>query len=174
MKLVFNASPLNHFAKAGKLDVLASLTGGAECFVTTATLEELQNGMAKNPANAEVLGAKWMVRVALTSLAELAAFAAYARRLGSGERHVGEASTLAWAEIHSATAVVDETAGKAAGIERGVSVHGSLWLLANGLRAGLLVDREVIEIVDVLKNSRAWLPCSGKEFLDWARDRGLL
>jgi predicted nucleic acid-binding protein len=99
-QLVFNTSPLSHFARAGELSILEDLTSDDECFVTKAVLEELERGSVAHPELAEIRRLEWLTVVPVDSLAELQAFAEYSRRLGSGLREVGEASTLAWAETH--------------------------------------------------------------------------
>jgi predicted nucleic acid-binding protein len=107
-------------------------------------------------------------------LASLGVFAQYVRLLGSGARDIGEAATLAWAEVHGATAVLDDAAARRAGKERGVDVHGTLWLVANGLRSSLLTEDQAISLVDALRLAEAWLPCDGRGFLDWCRRERLL
>lgn len=95
--LVFDAFPLSQFARAGRLDTLERLTAGHGRIVTRAVLDEIRNGVAKYETLA-AMKLPWLEHVAVDSLEELRAFAIYAARLGSGERNVGEATTLAWAE----------------------------------------------------------------------------
>jgi predicted nucleic acid-binding protein len=172
--LVFDSSPLSHFARADELETLAEITASHERFVTQAVLDELSRGVADHPLLADVSRLPWLVRVRSDSLAELAVFAEYARVLGSGARDVGEASTLARAEIDGQIAIVDERAGTRLGRERGLEVHGTLWLIAEGYSAGLLGDAQAEDLVDALSDAEAWFPCRGSEFLDWARSEGLL
>ena len=49
-------------------------------------------------------------------------------RLGGGGRNIGEAATLAYAELHGMTAFVDDRVGRRHGRERGVVVTGTLEL----------------------------------------------
>jgi hypothetical protein len=65
------------------------------------------SGTSLHAELAAVPECEWIHVVRVDDLRELQVFAEYAARLGSGERDIGEASTLAWAEIHAATAVVD-------------------------------------------------------------------
>jgi predicted nucleic acid-binding protein len=94
--------------------------------------------------------------------------------LGSGERNIGEASVLAWAELNGATAIVDERAGANHGRQRGVQVHGSLWLIVEGYRGGHLDEGGAKALVDALRDTEAWFPCDGEGLFDWARSCGLL
>jgi hypothetical protein len=61
-----------------------------------------------------------------------------------------------------------------AALQRGVTVHGTLWLIANGVRIGVLALPDAERLVDQLREAEAWLPCNGAQFLSWAKDRGLL
>lgn len=172
--LVFDNSPLSHFARAGKLATLEAIASDYDCFVTQAVLDEIAAGAAEHAALGDVAGLGWLEMVRVDGLAELQAFAEYANRLGSGMRDVGEASTLAWAETNKAIAIVDERAGSRHGLERGVEVHGTLWLIAGGFRTGRLSEAECASLVDTLRDSEAWFPCDGAGFFAWARSEGLL
>lgn len=170
--LVFDTSPLSNFARAGRLETLRRVVAGHRCVVTAAVGDELRNA-TNHP---EVAGADltWLEEVRVDSLGVLGAFAAYASILGSGERDVGEAATLAWAEINGAVAVVDEAAGRRAAQTRGVEVHGTLWLVAEALRAAEITEEVAVTLVDALKAAGAWLPCDGSSFMTWAKEQGLL
>jgi hypothetical protein len=68
--------------------------------VPQAVLDELRAGELAHPPLADVRNADWLEIVACDGLAELRAFAHYVRVLGAGERDIGEASVLAWAEVN--------------------------------------------------------------------------
>jgi predicted nucleic acid-binding protein len=138
--LVFDNSPLSHFARAGELAALKALTAGHDRVVTQAVLDELSRGASVHQSLREITALEWLQAVRVDGLAELQAFAVYAARLGSGERDIGEASTLAWAEVHDCIAIVDERAGTRHGRERGVQVHGTLWLVVRGYETGVLSE----------------------------------
>lgn len=171
--LVFDSSPLSHFARAGEIETLDEITRQHDRFVTQAVLDEVERGVPLHPRLAVIAQVTWLRSVRVDGLDELAAFAAYSRVLGAGERNVGESSTLAWAEIHTAIAIVDERAGTRRGRARNVEVHGTLWLVAHGFRCGLLTDRRVENLIDALSDTEAWFPCQGSEFMGWARSEGL-
>jgi predicted nucleic acid-binding protein len=138
MTLVFDSTPLSHFARAGVLDVLEAISADHRRITTEAVSDELKAGVAEHPELAAIQELNWLEIVSSSSLEELRAFSEYARRLGSGPRNVGEASVLAWAEVNNAIAIVDERAGTNHGRERRVRVHGTLWLICEGYRKGLL------------------------------------
>ena len=132
----FDSSPLSCFARAGGMDLLRAICSDVRCVVTEAVRHELRRGMASQPAVRAALEADWIERVRVDGLAELSAFAEYARLLGSArERDVGEAATLAWAETHDAIAIIDERAAVRAARQRKVEHHGTLWLVVRGLEA---------------------------------------
>ncbi len=81
---------------------------------------------------------------------------------------------LAWAEVHQATAIVDDRVGKRAGLARGVDVHGSLWLIFEGYNKGLLGRDTVEGLIDRLVDAEAWFPCTSADTFEWAKREGLL
>ena len=173
---IFDAGPLHYFAGAGQLEALRALCGNARCTVTTAVLHELRRGTSAQPRLQDALDAEWIDHVTLDELAELQAFAVYAQQIGSSPVHdTGEAATLAWAEIHAATAIVDDREAVRAGRQRGVTVHGTLWLVVGGLQASVLTESAAVQLVGALLDAGAWLPLSSAEaFIPWARAAGLL
>ena len=172
--LIFDNSPLSHFARANELEALAAITAQRERFVTQAVLDELEVGVAAYRELAAVAQSEWLQVATVESLPELQAFAEYARRLGSGVRDIGEAATLAWAEVHRGVAILDERAGTRHARERGVDAHGTLWLIAEGYRSHVLTAKQSEQLVDALNAAEAWFPCSGADFLAWAAGAGLL
>src|SRR3954447_12543364 len=106
--LIFDASPLVHFARANRLATLKELVADFECVTTKAVLGELRAGLADHPDIGDALNLPWMATVSCDELDELYLFGQYMNRLGNFFRNAGEASVLAWAEAHSATAFVDD------------------------------------------------------------------
>ena len=47
-------------------------------------------------------------------------------------------------------------------------------MTANGLNTGELVLADAERLVDRLRDASARLPCTGAEFFEWAKARGLL
>jgi predicted nucleic acid-binding protein len=172
--LVFDSSPLSHFARVGRLAILDRLTVRYRRVVPRAVLDEIREGETQYPPLADVRGADWLEVVPCDGLPELRVLSHYVQILGSGQRDIGEAAVLAWAEVNNGVAVIDERAGTRAAQARGVAVHGTLWLIVNGIRAGELSLSDAERLVDRLREVDARLPCTGGELFQWAKDRGLL
>jgi hypothetical protein len=70
--------------------------------------------------------------------------------------------------------LIDERAATRAGERDGLVVHGTLWLIINGFRAGLF-DRAAAEsMVDALGVTEMRLPVDGAGLFAWAYVQGLL
>ena len=108
MVLVFDASPLSHFARATELDTLRVLVAEFECVTTKAVRTELRHGVERHPALRAAVELDWVATVSCDDLDELYLFGQYMNRLGNLARNAGEASVLAWAEAHGAAAYVND------------------------------------------------------------------
>lgn len=173
--LVFDNTPLSHFARAAHLDVLALLAKGHSCATTPEVRAELLDGTAEYPELAGAIALPWLQTVELLDVAELATFARFKSELGGGvSRNVGEATVLAWAKSHGGIVIMDERAGSRIAQRERIEVHGSLWLVTNGLRSGLLDRAEAEDIVDSLAGTGMRLPTDGKGLFIWAYEEGLL
>ena len=173
---VFDAGPLNHFARAGHLETLHAICSEVRRAVTASVLDELAAGVPAHPSLQDVIEAEWLDHVRVDSLAELGVFAEYTRVLGSSRMgDVGEAATLAWAEVHGAVAIVDDQTARNAARNRNVSVHGSLWLVTRGMRDGHLREDEATRLVGMLLDTDARFPFgNAADFIPWARAESLL
>ncbi|HEY0191551.1 MAG TPA: hypothetical protein VGC42_10560 [Kofleriaceae bacterium] len=166
---------LSPFARAGKLEVLERLTAGRARNVTRAVLEELDRGIHDHPRLADVRGCTWLEPISVDGLAELGVFAEYVRLLGSGGRHIGEAATLAWAEVHQAVALVDDDDAAQVGRSRRCEIRRTLALIAGGIRRAVIAEDEGADLVDDLTRlGGARFPCDGPTFIRWAEDKGLI
>ena len=173
--LVFDNSPLSHFTRAGRLNMLEELVSGHRCFVPVEVRKEIVAGMAKFPDLAEVLGVSWLEPVEIDEVRELTAFARYKTELGGGtHENTGEAAVLAWTSVHGGVAVIDERAGSRLAQRDGILVQDSMWLVAQGVQSGVLDRSEAEKLVDDLRATDMRLPVSGKEFFAWAYQEGLL
>ncbi|GAA4565648.1 hypothetical protein GCM10023176_14240 [Micromonospora coerulea] len=172
--LVFDTTVLNHFALADRLDVLASMVIGRPCATTPVVLDELRSGVQQHPALSSALELDWMQVIALDQPAELQCFAVWVRRIGAGARDMGEATVFAAADIHGGIAITDDRDATRVGRAHGLSVHGTIWLLAGGCGAGKLTEIDAGAIIDALRQTGHRLPCTGTEFPAFARRYGLL
>lgn len=173
--LIFDTSPLVHFARAGELDVLRQLVDGYHCVTTRAVQGELQQGAARDERLQNALGLPWLETVTTDELEVLYVFARYMARLGNRERNAGEASVLAWAEVHQATAYVDDQVACNVGRQRGVTVRRTLGLVVDGYRRGLFFEDEAQQLVNGLAEEDARFPQAARtDLFAWARGCGLL
>jgi predicted nucleic acid-binding protein len=171
--LVLDATCLSHFARAERLDVLCDLLIGRDCWTTGVVLDELDRGVMAHPALAQVATQDWLKVAPLDSLDEIMLFATWARRVGSGERDRGEASVFAVAESRGAIAISDDRNAVRVARTYGISVHGTIWVLAEACQTGKLTEHAVGNLIDVLRSTGHRLPCTGAEFPEYALRHGL-
>lgn len=164
--IILDSSPILHFFQASRTEALLRLVEGMSCHVASPVIDHLQ---ACDDRIAVWIRDAGFTVVSLQGVEELRVFVEYTQRLGSGPREVGEAATLGWAEVHGATAIVDEHVGHRYGVSRHVTVHRSPWLLMRGMcRTSALSSDEARVLVEELLTSGMALPVtSGNEFVDW-------
>ena len=173
--LVFDNTPLSHFARARKLTILEKLVNGFRCLVPVEVRKEIVDGITKFPDVAQVLSTPWLESVEMTDVGELVAFASYKTELGGGpHENSGEAAVLAWVKVNGGVALVDERAGSRLAQRDGLEVHGSLWLVIQGLSSGVLNRSDAEQLVDDLRATDMRLPVDGEGFFSWAYQEGLL
>jgi len=114
-RLAFDSSPLNYFARSSQLPALGKLVEAETCFITRAVEDELLRGAPKHAQLYQVSAQPWLTVVEDSSIEFLKLFSEYHSRLGGGGRNIGEATTLAYAELHGMTAFVDDRVGRRQG-----------------------------------------------------------
>lgn len=171
---VFDSAPLSCFARAKRLTLLEQLTSGHERVTTRAVLAELDEGVRDHPSLQDVHTLEWLRIEPVDSLPVLRLFAAYSAPLGSGRHNIGEATALAWAEFHQATAFTDDEVAVQLGRKRGVTVKRTLALVAEGVKRGLLSEQAAQALADELVGAGARFPFSPGAFVSWAKAKGLL
>jgi predicted nucleic acid-binding protein len=170
--IVFDASPLNHFARAGELVVLREIVSDFECVTTKAVRGELGKGVTLHPKVQAALDLDWISTVPCDDLEVLYLFGEYMNRLGSLERNAGEASVLAWAELHGAAAYVDDEVGCKVGRARGVQVHRTLQLVIQAHRLGKMDEARAELLIQGLADSDARFPRAARnDLFGWARSQ---
>lgn len=172
--LLFDTTVLSHFARADRLDVLSDLVIAEQCGTTEVVKHELRQGADEHPALAEALDLSWLDIIPLESAEALVSFAKWARRMGMGDRNLGEASVFAAAEMGGGTVVTDDRDAARVGRAHGVDVHGTVWLLADACRNGKLTEVSASTLIDTLRATNMRLPCTGAEFGSFVRAHGLL
>lgn len=173
-RLAFDSSPLNYFARSNQLSTLGKLVTGNTCVITRAVDDEILKGASKYAQLYQVSAQAWITVVDESSIEFLKLFSEYHSRLGGGGRNIGEATTLAYAELHGMTAFIDDRVGRRHGRERGVAVTGTLELLCQSIRSHVMEESEAVSVIDLLRDHEAFLPCDGAGFIGWARAEGLL
>lgn len=172
--LVFDSAPLSCFARAEELVLLEQLTSGHERVTTRAVLAELDAGAHDHPLLKTIHALNWLRVEPVDDLPELRCFTEYVRRLGAGAHNIGEATVLAWAEVHAATAFTDDEAAVQIGRGRGVEVRRTLALVAHGVKRGLLTEQRAQNLADDLVAAGARFPFKPGAFVPWAKGQGLL
>jgi predicted nucleic acid-binding protein len=175
-ELTFDTTALSHFARAGRLAELQSMTAGDQCFVPAQVLDELARGAVAYPALATAAAQTWLHPVEIDDFDELVAFARYKGELGGGpENNNGEAAVLARVSVHGGVAIIDEAAAANIGDREAIAVQGSLWLVIKSYKNKVL-DRATAEnIVDDIIGTGMWLPVgNGAGLFAWAYTKGLL
>lgn len=173
--LAFDASPLAHFARAGRLGTLERLVERHRNVTTRAVLDELRRGEHVHPELTEVRTATWLAEERTDDLRVLGVLAVLVPLLGAGDRNMGEVTVMAWCRVHDGVAILDDKAARNVARREGITYKGSLALVAEGMRTGALTDRAATEVVDDLLDTGARLPSPVRgRFGEWARDEGLL
>jgi len=171
-QLVFDTSVLSAFAEAQQFDLLGHYLAGRECFVTDVVRAEILVGAETHAGLDSIDRAEWLKRGEQRTDADLLALARWSTLIGSGTRNQGEASMFAFAEIHGAVSIIDDREATMVGRGESLEVHGSLWLIGDFYSAGKLTEYAATRLVDDLRAVGARLPCTGNEFLAWARAKG--
>jgi predicted nucleic acid-binding protein len=171
--LVFDTGPLSHFAKQSWLGVLRAVLGQRTAVIPDTVVGELKSGIHKNPHLQSVLDASWIEQRDLT--AEYQEFATFSALLvGANGRNVGEAGVLAYAKAHNVIAVIDDGPARNAAKAHGLRYQGTLALLCEGIRSGLLTVALVSTVADHLLESEYRLPFGPGGFEKWAHQQGMV
>lgn len=172
---ILDTGPISHFARAQWLGVLKVVLGAGTVLIPDVVESELRNGAGQHQHLHAALEADWISVMRLESSEELAAFAYYEQRLvGSDGRNIGECGVLALAEaIPGSVAIVDDRVAKKAAQGRQVEVRGTLGLLCDAIRQGLLTVPLVSAVADDLLIHNYRLPFGTGDFARWAEEQGL-
>ncbi|MEJ1110771.1 MULTISPECIES: hypothetical protein [unclassified Kribbella] len=172
---VLDTGPLSHFARAQWLGVLKVVLGAATVLIPDVVELELRNGAGQHQHLQAALEADWINVMPIDSPEQLAAVAYYEQRLvGSDGRNIGECGVLALAETTpGSVAIIDDRVAKKAAQGRQVEVRGTLGLLCDAIRQGLLTVPLVSAVADDLLTHQYRLPFGPGGFARWADDEGL-
>lgn len=171
--LIWDTSPLLHAIKAGKPDVLHDFArtcgSGPRRNVTTETVrhEIRRQGL-------ELGGLEWLDVVRLDDLDELNKLVVWMERVSGQKSNQGEATVLAWADVHQAVAVIDDGDARRIGRRHGLGVCGSLRIVAEALADGRTTEYVATTFVDTLIGTGMRYPCQPGQFVPWAKQNGLI
>lgn len=171
--LVWDTSPLYHAIKAQKIESLGiavqTWQGTPRRNVTTETVvDELR----RNELPLGDLG--WLEIVHVDRLDELKALVKWLPIVAGKQANHGEATVLAWADVHGAVAVIDDAAARRAGLQAGLPVWGSLRVIAEALRDGSTTEYAATALVDAMMATGMRYPFQAGQFVVWAKQKGLL
>ncbi|MFI6287279.1 hypothetical protein ACIBCM_21445 [Streptomyces sp. NPDC051018] len=171
--LVWDTSPLLHAIKAGKIDVLGDIArnrwGGARRNVTTqAVISEISHFQLP------LAGSEWLEIVHVDDINEIEALVNWMHLVSGAKSNHGEATVLARAEVHRATAVVDDGDARRIGRGAGLEVWGSLRVIAESVSEGRTTPYAATALVDAMIGTGARYPCAQGQFIDWSKQHGLL
>ncbi|MDN3296345.1 hypothetical protein QWM81_20205 [Streptomyces ficellus] len=171
--LAWDASPLFHAIKAGKLDVLGDAArtwqGGPRRNVTTQTVVDELSTYGLSLASAD-----WLEIVHVDHLNELTALVKWMDWVSGSKSNQGEATVLAWAEVNGAIAVIDDGDARRIARRHSLPVWGSLRVIATAVSEGHTTEYVGNNLVDALIGSGARYPCGHGQFISWAKQHGLL
>ncbi|WP_245679542.1 hypothetical protein [Actinomadura hibisca] len=172
---VLDTGPLSHFARSQWLGALKAVLHESRVLIPDTVETELRSGVAQHSELQAVLDADWIEMTVIDTDEQLAAFSHYTRHLvGPARRNYGECGVLALAETTpNATAVLDDRVAKRLGEQRKVEVRGTLGLLCEAIRQGLLTVPLVSAVADDLLMNRYRLPFGPGGFARWAEENGL-
>jgi predicted nucleic acid-binding protein len=172
--LVFDTGPLSHFAEAGWLKILEALAGDRPVLIPEVVRVEIAEATYIHPFLDQVLEADWIKTDRSDDVELLVAQARYTRRLAIGTKNLGECGVLALAEVRQHVAIVDDRVAREVGKEYNVQIKGTLALLCEGVRHGLLTVPLVSKIADDLLATEYRLPVRPGQFEAWAGEQGLI
>ncbi|BBA99662.1 hypothetical protein RVR_6379 [Actinacidiphila reveromycinica] len=171
--LVWDASPLLHAIKADKTDVLHDFartwSGGLRHNVTTQTVrhEITRHGLKLD-------GLDWLDVVHLDDLDELNQLVVWMDRVSGQKSNQGEATVLAWADVHGAVAVIDDGDARRIGRRYGIGVCGSLRIVAEAVGEGRTTEYVATTFVDALIGTGMRYPCQPGQLIPWAKQNSLI
>jgi predicted nucleic acid-binding protein len=171
--LVWDTSPIFHAIKAGKIEVLGDIAqNGQGCARRNVTTQAVISEI--NSYQLPLADMEWLEVVHVDDLPELEALVAWMSRVSGAKSNHGEATVLAWVEIHGGTAVVDDGDARRIGRREGLDVWGSLRVVAESVSTGCTTPYVAAALVDAMIDSGARYPCARGQFITWAKQNGLL
>ena len=142
---VSDSGPIIAFSRVGRLDILERLFG--HVIIPNAVYEELVVMGKGRPGADEVSRSAWIQRRTVRDRERIDGF--------SQSLHKGEREAISLAHELAVPLLIDERRGRRTAADMGVAVIGSLAVLAEGNRAGLVEDMPAL-VQDIL-DSGYWI-----------------
>jgi predicted nucleic acid-binding protein len=143
--IVADSGPIIAFARIGRLDLLRQVVG--ELVIPPAVYDELTGTGQERPGAAEVARGEWIYQRIVGDQAMVANLPPVL--------HAGEREAMVLAEELHAQLLIDEQRGRNMAIARGVTVLGSLRILIEAKRRGL-IDRAQ-PLLDAMLAAGYWI-----------------
>lgn len=144
--LIVNASPLIFLGKAGRLDLLRSMTD-QPVLVPDAVYREVVSDQQLDAAARAIAASSWLIRSAPVSVPT----AVLEWDLGAGE-----SSVIALALAHpGSSAVLDDLSGRKCALSLGIQVVGTIGLVVAAHRRGDIDDPRAM--INELRAAGMWL-----------------
>ncbi|EST37170.1 hypothetical protein N566_14430 [Streptomycetaceae bacterium MP113-05] len=121
-----------------------------------------------------VAGLDWLDVVDLDDLDELTALVRWTELVSGHIANRGEATVLAWAEVHGALPVIDDKDARRVGRTAGLKICGSLRVVAESVVDGRTTDYAATAFVDALIDTGMRYPCARGGFISWAKQNGII
>jgi predicted nucleic acid-binding protein len=173
MEVIANTTIISNFAAVGRLDVLQALVG--QLYISTDVYAEIQDGLAEDASFYAAIETQvyplsqegWLRLTALENDAELRIFGQLPPAL-----HRGEASSLAIAAQRGWAFLTDDARARAAARDLAVMFSGTLGVLVQAVRRGILPLDEGERMLDAMIKAGYRSPYSHLAELVSAADPG--
>ena len=143
--IVADSGPLIAFFEIGRLDLLRQVVGTLT--IPDAVYEEIILGKQGQSRAAEIGQHPWIQRKAIVNRKALSVL--------PSQLHAGEREAIILAQELGAQLLIDERRGRTSARERGITVFGSLRILAEAKRLGLIPA--VKPLVESLRTAGYWI-----------------
>lgn len=143
--IVSDSGPIIAFSRIGRLDILKSLFG--QIVVPMGVYEELVTKGKGRPSSAEVSRSTWIQRREVRNRENIEEF--------STSLHRGEREAIVLAHEIGVPLLIDERRGRRRATDIGVVVIGSLTILAEAHREGIIKD--TASLIHDMLDSGYWI-----------------
>jgi uncharacterized protein len=143
--MVADTGPLIAFARIRHLNLLQQVIG--ELIIPEAVYDELVGKGRQRPGAAEVERAEWIQRRTITNLASISNL--------PPTLHAGEWHAILLAQELGLGLLIDERRGRTVAAERGVEIFGSLWILTEAKRQGIIAQTK--PLVTAMLAAEYWI-----------------